>query len=74
MNGVLQEEITDYTIDNTTGIITFVVPPPGNQDITAGFEYDTPVFFEDVDIELMTFVTQTTTQSNSLRFMELLNP
>lgn len=52
VNAVLQTEGSDYTINNTTGIITFdggSIPAAGHV-ITAGFEFDVPVRFgEEVD-------------------------
>lgn len=52
VNSVLQTEGSDYTINNTTGVITFdggSIPGAGHA-ITAGFEFDVPVRFgEEVD-------------------------
>jgi uncharacterized protein (TIGR02217 family) len=45
-NGVLQSA---YTLDTTTGIITFTVAPPNTHIITATFDFDVPVRF-DVDV------------------------
>lgn len=36
---------TDWTIDNSTGIITFATAPAADAVITAGFEFDVPVRF-----------------------------
>jgi uncharacterized protein (TIGR02217 family) len=41
-----QQESIDYTIDLATGKITFVAPPPLDQQVTAGFEFDVPVRFD----------------------------
>ncbi len=70
--GVEKEEFTDYTVDYNTGIVTMVVG--GGHTVNAGFEYDTPVIFQDADIDGVAFVTQTATQAGSLRFIELLQP
>jgi uncharacterized protein (TIGR02217 family) len=36
----------DYTLDTTTGVITFDTPPGNGVEVTAEFEFDTPVRFE----------------------------
>ena len=36
---------TAFTVDATTGLITFSSAPPNNQAVTAGFEFDVPVVF-----------------------------
>jgi len=49
--GTLKTETTQYTVDYTTGIITFTAGniPTVGQAITAGFEFDVPVYFaEDI--------------------------
>jgi uncharacterized protein (TIGR02217 family) len=48
VDGVLQTEGggSDYTIDYTTGIITFVSPPGDGLALTWGGEFDVPVRFE----------------------------
>ena len=50
LNGVLQTITTQYTIDTTTGIVTFVTPPPNAEVIKAGFEFDVPVRFKTDDM------------------------
>lgn len=40
----------DYSVDLTTGIVTFVVPPTGTP--TCGFEFDVPVRFVDEELEI----------------------
>ncbi|MFK7762760.1 MAG: TIGR02217 family protein [Roseobacter sp.] len=42
---------TDFTIDDTTGIITFVTAPSAGEEITAGFEFDVPVRFDTDSIQ-----------------------
>ena len=47
--GVAQDEMqeaVDYSLDLTTGTITFVNPPLAGAAITAGFEFDVPVRFD----------------------------
>jgi uncharacterized protein (TIGR02217 family) len=46
VNGVLQTITTNYTIDTTTGIITFVSPPGDTLAITVTGEFDVPVRFD----------------------------
>jgi uncharacterized protein (TIGR02217 family) len=48
VDSVLQTITTDYTIDTTTGIITFVAPPGNTLAVTVTGEFDVPVRF-DVD-------------------------
>jgi uncharacterized protein (TIGR02217 family) len=45
-NGVQQTITTHFTVDTTTGIVTFVTPPANGHVITAGFEFDVPVRFD----------------------------
>jgi uncharacterized protein (TIGR02217 family) len=44
-NGVQKVEGTDFTVDATTGIMTWAVPPVAGHDITATFWYYTVVRF-----------------------------
>jgi len=37
---------TAFTMDYTTGVITFDVAPTGGQAVTAGYEFDVPVRFD----------------------------
>ncbi|GKY88735.1 DUF2460 domain-containing protein [Sinisalibacter aestuarii] len=39
-------ETVHYTVDETTGIVTFADAPAAGADITAGFEFDVPVRFD----------------------------
>lgn len=43
VNGVLQTETTHYTINYTTGAVTFVTAPPNTHAVTCGGEFDVPV-------------------------------
>lgn len=47
VDGTLQTLTTDYTIDHTTGIITFVngSVPLAAEDVTVGYEFDVPCRF-----------------------------
>lgn len=48
VNDVLQTLTTHYTVDSTTGIITFVSAPPNTETVKVTCEFDVPVRF-DVD-------------------------
>lgn len=41
-----QAEGTDFSVDPTTGTVTFAVPPDIGTAVTAGFEFDVPVRFD----------------------------
>ncbi|MGY6549260.1 MAG: phage distal tail protein, Rcc01695 family [Roseinatronobacter sp.] len=47
----------DYTVDATTGLITFARPPEAGVDVRAGFEFDVPVRFDTdmIQISLASF-------------------
>lgn len=45
ISGEPQAEGIDYTLDSTTGIVTFVHPPDIQAVIRAGYEFDVPVRF-----------------------------
>ena len=45
LDAAAQTEGTHYTVDTTTGIITFVTAPGSSVVVTAGFEFDVPVRF-----------------------------
>ena len=44
LNGVPQ--ITGWTVNTTTGLVTFAAAPAPGIAITAGFEFDVPVRFD----------------------------
>lgn len=46
VNGSPRTEGTHFTVDSTTGIITFASPPGSGAVVTAGFEFDVPVRFD----------------------------
>lgn len=50
VNAVAQTEGVDFTVDTTTGIISFNVAPADTLPITAGYEYDVPVRFDTDDL------------------------
>lgn len=56
LDGVTAVETTDYSIDYSSGVVTFVGAPGLGVVVTAGFEYDVPVFFDE-DVMGLQFVT-----------------
>jgi uncharacterized protein (TIGR02217 family) len=50
------EQMTGWAVDSTTGLVTFDVAPADGAVITAGFEFDVPVRFED---DLLTLSLET---------------
>lgn len=52
--GSLQTEDTDYLLDTTTGILTFIAGhlPGVGESVTAGFEFDVPVRFDTDHLEV----------------------
>ncbi|HCQ66329.1 MAG TPA: TIGR02217 family protein [Rhodobacteraceae bacterium] len=51
VNGAPQAEGTDFTLDSTTGVVTFVAAPGGGLAITAGYEFDVAVRFDTDQIQ-----------------------
>lgn len=72
LNSVLKTETTDYTVDYTTGIITFGVNPGVGVVVSVGCEFDVPVRFDTdkLDITLETFEAG---QISSIPLIELKN-
>jgi uncharacterized protein (TIGR02217 family) len=56
-DGVLQSP-AGYSVDNTTGVVTFAAPPPAGQAITADFTYYFRVRFSDDTAEFENFMLQ----------------
>lgn len=52
VDGMLKIEGTDYTLDETSGLLTFLPGnvPPDNEDVHVGFEFDVPVRFDTDEI------------------------
>lgn len=46
VDGVEKTISTDFTVDTTTGIVTFTTAPAAGEVVTAGFEFDVPVRFD----------------------------
>lgn len=62
--GVLTEGV-DYTIDYTTGIVTFTSAPLNTRAIRAGYEFDVPVRFDTDDLSDLFFTLISTTSSDT---------
>ncbi len=45
-------ETVHYTVDVTTGVVTFADPPDVGAEVTAGFEFDVPVRFDTDRLEM----------------------
>jgi len=73
-NGVLQA--SGWSVDTTTGIVTFTSPPTAGVAIAASFEFDVPVRFgSDVDKTLSTALTNYGQGDiDSISLVELVNP
>ena len=46
LGGDLLQDSIDYTVDTTTGLVTFPQPPGEGAVVRAGFEFDVPVRFD----------------------------
>lgn len=71
VNGVVQTLTTDYSVDTTTGIITFVVAPGAALSIDVTCEFDVPVRFE-TDTMTASHDGFTTESWNSIPLVELI--
>jgi uncharacterized protein (TIGR02217 family) len=72
LDTVLQADPGDYSFDDTTGIVTFVSPPGGGVVVTAGYEFDVPVRFENDSLAVS--YDSFNIQSASVPMVELLIP
>jgi len=72
LNDVLAEEDVDYTINYTTGIISFNTGsiPTENDLITADFEFDVPVRFDNDELNISTNDLNANTWS-SIKLVEI---
>lgn len=52
VGGVPQTQGVDYTVDDTTGQVTFASATPLGAQVTAGFEFDVPVRFDTDRLEI----------------------
>ncbi|MGY6633256.1 MAG: phage distal tail protein, Rcc01695 family [Alkalilacustris sp.] len=55
LNGA--EVTTGWSVDSSTGVVTFAAPPASDIEISAGFEFDVPVRFDTdrIDVSMATF-------------------
>jgi uncharacterized protein (TIGR02217 family) len=70
VGGVLKTETTDYTVNYGTGLITFVIAPGDDVDVSVICEFDVPVRF-DVDKLDITSQTYDAIQIGSISILEL---
>ena len=69
-DGVMQS--SGWSVDTTTGIVTFTSAPGEDVVITAGFKFDTPVIFADDSVlENMSIDSFKTGSINSINLIEL---
>lgn len=76
LDAVLKTEGVDYTIDYTTGIVTFMSAVGGGVGVYASFEFDVPVRFgQELDASLsMTIEEFDTGGIDSIPIVELVDP
>jgi uncharacterized protein (TIGR02217 family) len=57
LNGSELAKGSDFTVDETTGLLSFASAPTSGASLTAGFEFDVPVRFDtdQLDVELSSF-------------------
>ncbi|MDX1740617.1 MAG: DUF2460 domain-containing protein [Rhodothermales bacterium] len=61
----------DWSVDTTTGVITFGSPPPASgTEIYAGFEFDVPMRF-DIDFLPLQFISPEVIQISNIPLVEL---
>lgn len=52
VDGALKIDGVDYTLDETTGVVSFTAPPSAGASITAGYVFDTPVRFDTDELRI----------------------
>lgn len=70
VDGVTQTEGTDYSVNYTTGVVTFTSAPGMGLDVTAGCEFDVEVRFGE-DTNLDTTIDSISTQRTSVTLVEV---
>lgn len=55
----------DYTLDTTTGIVTFNSPPTSGHVVKAGYEFDVPCRFDTDDMSALYFTIMNSTPSDT---------
>jgi len=76
IGGVAQVESTHFTVDYTTGIITFTTAPGVSNDVKCGYNFDVPVAFgEELDTLLsLSYDAYDSGTLGSIPLVEILNP
>lgn len=64
VNGALKTPTTDYTLDETTGTITFTSAPEYNSDVEWSGSFDLPVRFDTDSLEIVVTTKELLTQPN----------
>lgn len=64
------EQFSSWTVDTTTGLVTFAAAPGAGSAITAGFEFDVPVRF-DTDVLDVTLDLERLGSITSIPLLEL---
>lgn len=52
LNGAPQTEGADFTLDDASGVISFMNPPAAGAAVTAGFLFDTPARFDTDELRI----------------------
>lgn len=52
VDGVEQTPISDFIVDDATGVVAFTAPPASGHAVTAGYLYDTPVRFDTDELRI----------------------
>lgn len=66
------EQMTGWSVDTTTGRVTFDTPPGGAAVVTGGFEFDVPCrFAERMDINHVAYAYR---ETGTIKLIEMLNP
>ncbi len=62
INGTEVFSPADWTVDNDTGVITFVVPLTTGDTVTCGYEFDVPMRFKEdrISIQLENYLAGNT--------------
>lgn len=68
------EQTSGWTVDETTGVVTFTTPPDDDEEVTAGFYYDVPVRLSERDDQgLQIAHTGPLTARSSVELVEILD-
>lgn len=67
------QQMSGWTVDTATGVVTFTSNPGGGVVVTAGFEFDTPVRFDSDKLEI-NMAEWAASKVQSIPLMELFLP